>query len=203
MTSGPEPVFAGAGDHDLDLLEARTLDGRTQDLVHRPTLRPGRPAEQPDAERRVDPVLSRSAREQSHAGTMAPMDRQQRTIGAVALGVAGLLAVVVVVGVVRALGPGSWVLASSASVLMAAAVSQWAALRARGRGGRLLPGELALLVALGVLGLTLSGLDYVTGDRASRGFTVLFAAGLIVVVGGVVGTYRLSAPGTGHDQTGT
>jgi hypothetical protein len=34
-----EPVFAGAGDFDLDLLEARTLDGRTQELVYRPTLR--------------------------------------------------------------------------------------------------------------------------------------------------------------------
>jgi dihydrofolate reductase len=34
-----EPVFAGAGDFDLDLLETRTLDGRTQELVYRPTLR--------------------------------------------------------------------------------------------------------------------------------------------------------------------
>jgi hypothetical protein len=33
------PVFAGAGDFDLDLLETRTLDGRTQELVYRPTLR--------------------------------------------------------------------------------------------------------------------------------------------------------------------
>ena len=37
--TGDQPVFAGAGDFDLDLLEARTLDGRTQELVYRPTLR--------------------------------------------------------------------------------------------------------------------------------------------------------------------
>ena len=37
--TGDEPVFAGAGDYDLDLLETRTLDGRTQELVYRPTLR--------------------------------------------------------------------------------------------------------------------------------------------------------------------
>ena len=38
--TGDEPVFAGAGDFDLDLLEARTLDGRTQELVYRPTRHP-------------------------------------------------------------------------------------------------------------------------------------------------------------------
>ena len=37
--TGDEPVFAGAGDFDLDLLESRTLDGRTQELVYRPSLR--------------------------------------------------------------------------------------------------------------------------------------------------------------------
>jgi dihydrofolate reductase len=37
--TGDEPVFAGAGDYDLDLLETRTLDGRTQELVYRPTRR--------------------------------------------------------------------------------------------------------------------------------------------------------------------
>lgn len=132
------------------------------------------------------------------------MERQQRVIGNVALGVAGLLAVVVVVGVIRALGSGSWVVASSAFVLMAAAVSQWAAVRARGRGGRLLTSEFALLVALGVLGLTLCALDFVTGDRDARAFTVLFAAGLIVVVGGVVGSYRRSSgPGATPGGTGT
>ncbi len=40
--TGLEPVFAGAEDFDLELLESRTLDGRTQELVYRPTLhRPG------------------------------------------------------------------------------------------------------------------------------------------------------------------
>ncbi len=36
--TGDEPVFAGAADFDLDLLETRTLDGRTQELVYRPTV---------------------------------------------------------------------------------------------------------------------------------------------------------------------
>jgi dihydrofolate reductase len=36
--TGLEPVFAGAADFDLELLEHRTLDGRTQELVYRPTL---------------------------------------------------------------------------------------------------------------------------------------------------------------------
>lgn len=123
------------------------------------------------------------------------MEPQQRVIGTVALGVAALLAVVAAVGVGRAFGSGDWVVASSAFVLMAAALSQWAAVRARGRGGRLLRAELALLVVLGVVGLTLCGLDFVTGDRDNRAFTTLFAAGLIVVVGGVIGSYRRSAGG--------
>ncbi|TDP92232.1 dihydrofolate reductase family protein [Labedaea rhizosphaerae] len=37
--SGVEPIFGGAADFDLDLLEARTLDGRTQELTYRPTVR--------------------------------------------------------------------------------------------------------------------------------------------------------------------
>jgi dihydrofolate reductase len=37
-TTGTEPVFGGAGDLDLELLESRTLDGRTQELVYRPTV---------------------------------------------------------------------------------------------------------------------------------------------------------------------
>ena len=37
--TGDEPIFAGGGDFDLDLLETRTFDGRTQELVYRPTLR--------------------------------------------------------------------------------------------------------------------------------------------------------------------
>jgi dihydrofolate reductase len=36
--SGVEPVFQGAADFDLELIECRTLDGRTQELVYRPTL---------------------------------------------------------------------------------------------------------------------------------------------------------------------
>lgn len=37
-TCGTAPVFAGGADYDLELLETRTLDGRTQELVYRPTL---------------------------------------------------------------------------------------------------------------------------------------------------------------------
>jgi dihydrofolate reductase len=37
--TGDEPIFAGGGDYDLELLESRTLDGRTIELVYRPTLR--------------------------------------------------------------------------------------------------------------------------------------------------------------------
>ncbi|MCZ2803769.1 dihydrofolate reductase family protein [Modestobacter sp. VKM Ac-2983] len=37
--TGTSPVLAGAGDVDLELLESRTLDGRTQELVYRPTPR--------------------------------------------------------------------------------------------------------------------------------------------------------------------
>jgi len=37
--TGISPVFGGAGDFDLELLESRTLDGHTQELVYRPTVR--------------------------------------------------------------------------------------------------------------------------------------------------------------------
>ncbi|WP_151526874.1 dihydrofolate reductase family protein [Serinicoccus kebangsaanensis] len=37
--TGAFPVFRGAGDFDLELLESRTLDGNTQELVYRPTSR--------------------------------------------------------------------------------------------------------------------------------------------------------------------
>ncbi len=37
--TGTDPVFRGAADIDLELLESRTLDGRTQELVYRPALR--------------------------------------------------------------------------------------------------------------------------------------------------------------------
>ncbi|MBB5787890.1 dihydrofolate reductase family protein [Jiangella mangrovi] len=36
--TGTEPVFGGAADFDLELIESRTLDGRIQELVYRPTL---------------------------------------------------------------------------------------------------------------------------------------------------------------------
>jgi hypothetical protein len=36
--TGDDPVFGGAADFDLELLETRTLDGRTQELSYRPTL---------------------------------------------------------------------------------------------------------------------------------------------------------------------
>jgi dihydrofolate reductase len=36
--TGLEPVFQGAADFDLELVESRTLDGRVQELVYRPTL---------------------------------------------------------------------------------------------------------------------------------------------------------------------
>ena len=36
--TGLNPVFEGAEDFDLELLESRTLDGRTQEVVYRPTL---------------------------------------------------------------------------------------------------------------------------------------------------------------------
>jgi hypothetical protein len=36
--TGLNPIVGGAADFDLDLLETRTLDGRTQELVYRPTL---------------------------------------------------------------------------------------------------------------------------------------------------------------------
>lgn len=37
--SGTSPILRGAGDFDLELLESRTLDHHTQELVYRPTLR--------------------------------------------------------------------------------------------------------------------------------------------------------------------
>ena len=37
-TTGNHPIFAGATDYDLELIENRTLDGHTQELIYRPTL---------------------------------------------------------------------------------------------------------------------------------------------------------------------
>jgi dihydrofolate reductase len=36
--TGREPIFQGAADFDLELVESRTLDGHIQELVYRPTL---------------------------------------------------------------------------------------------------------------------------------------------------------------------
>jgi dihydrofolate reductase len=36
--TGEDPIFQGAADFDLELVEHRTLDGRTQELTYRPTL---------------------------------------------------------------------------------------------------------------------------------------------------------------------
>ena len=36
--TGVEPIFQGAADFDLELIETRTLDGHVQELVYRPTL---------------------------------------------------------------------------------------------------------------------------------------------------------------------
>ncbi|MEU9101248.1 dihydrofolate reductase family protein [Streptomyces sp. NPDC048361] len=36
--TGDAPIFRGADDFDLELLQSRTLDGRIQELVYRPTL---------------------------------------------------------------------------------------------------------------------------------------------------------------------
>lgn len=37
-SSGVDPVYAGGADFDLELLEHRILDGRTHELLYRPTL---------------------------------------------------------------------------------------------------------------------------------------------------------------------
>ena len=36
--TGVEPIFGGAADFDLELIESRTLDGNIQELIYRPTL---------------------------------------------------------------------------------------------------------------------------------------------------------------------
>jgi dihydrofolate reductase len=43
--TGAAPIFGGAADFDLELIESRTLDGHIQELTYRPTLHPAtRPA---------------------------------------------------------------------------------------------------------------------------------------------------------------
>jgi dihydrofolate reductase len=36
--TGDEPIFQGAADFDLELIDSRTLDGNTQELIYRPAL---------------------------------------------------------------------------------------------------------------------------------------------------------------------
>jgi dihydrofolate reductase len=36
--TGVDPIFQGAADYDLELIESRTLDGNIQELIYRPTL---------------------------------------------------------------------------------------------------------------------------------------------------------------------
>jgi dihydrofolate reductase len=36
--TGDDPIFQGAADFDLELIESRTLDGHIQELIYRPTL---------------------------------------------------------------------------------------------------------------------------------------------------------------------
>ena len=36
--TGLKPIFRGVADFDLELVESRTLDGYTQELIYRPTL---------------------------------------------------------------------------------------------------------------------------------------------------------------------
>src|SRR5438876_7143210 len=36
--TGQEPIFGGAADFDLELIQSQTLDGNTQELIYRPTL---------------------------------------------------------------------------------------------------------------------------------------------------------------------
>ena len=36
--TGAFPIFGGGGDFDLELIDSRTLDGNTQELIYRPTI---------------------------------------------------------------------------------------------------------------------------------------------------------------------
>src|SRR2546429_222958 len=36
--TGDDPIFQGAADFDLELIESQTLDGHIQELIYRPTL---------------------------------------------------------------------------------------------------------------------------------------------------------------------
>lgn len=45
--TGTQPIFGGAADFDLELLESRTLDGRIQELIYLPTLHGSRRQDAP------------------------------------------------------------------------------------------------------------------------------------------------------------
>ena len=49
--TGLDPIFQGAADFDLELIEQRTLDGHIQELVYRPTLHKDRIQESPGDDR--------------------------------------------------------------------------------------------------------------------------------------------------------
>jgi dihydrofolate reductase len=36
--TGADPILQGVADFDLELIESRTLDGRSQELIYRPTM---------------------------------------------------------------------------------------------------------------------------------------------------------------------
>ncbi|MFI2104317.1 dihydrofolate reductase family protein [Isoptericola sp. NPDC019693] len=61
--TGMDPLFHGAADFDLELVETRTLDGRTQELVYVPTRHPQRG--------RAAPVRRGQTRPSSRARTPA------------------------------------------------------------------------------------------------------------------------------------
>jgi dihydrofolate reductase len=49
--TGAKPIFGGAADFDLELLDTRTLDGSIQELTYRPTLHVPPPAEAAEGSR--------------------------------------------------------------------------------------------------------------------------------------------------------
>jgi dihydrofolate reductase len=52
--TGTEPVFGGAADVDLELLDSRTFDGRRQELVYGPCTRGSSARPEPPQDSRAD-----------------------------------------------------------------------------------------------------------------------------------------------------
>lgn len=77
--TGTSPILGGAGDFDLELLESRTLDGDTQELVYRPT--PRWPPASLLQRRRVSPNAQSSTQYASHRCRLGTM-RDDRPQGA-------------------------------------------------------------------------------------------------------------------------